>query len=352
MTNQFTPEEILKLEDGSSLLLRPSNCARFGLEPYCNSPEEFSHGVWLGINEKVKYNPEVINAKKQNWYTCQVNENDGKTSDVKRIARSSSRKPGWLGQTGIFRGDCHYYAQRIDDIRKHFLSQHPGISKDFVYKCPVCLFGNKSITHVRKHMDICVGITEWVESGCSPSKLCPIYVKNIKHWSSQKIGGDLHHQKFEAGEEQQLLTKVREKTGGLSAKDVISATNVNDKSASTHDVNIQDVDMSDEGMLVESHLESSDDILYGPDSNNTIQTEESDVNFDAKQYSSVLRIFEDKSYREEMSIDNKNEVMRLLSKEVLEQRTLMDLGRKLNILRKKCEGYSIDFMDPSRCFQH
>ena len=111
MTNQFTPEEILKLEDGSSLLLRPSNCARFGLEPYCNSPEEFSHGVWLGSNEKVKHNPEVINGKNQNWYTCQVNENDGKTSDVKKIARSSSRKPGWLGQNGIFRGDCHYYAQ-------------------------------------------------------------------------------------------------------------------------------------------------------------------------------------------------------------------------------------------------
>ena len=163
------------------------------------------------------------------------------------------------------------------------------------------------------------------------------------HWTGQKIGGDLHHQKFKVGEEQELLTEVREKTGGLSVKDVIPASNVKSKSATIQDVNMQDVNMSDdEDMLVESEADSSDDMLYGPSLNNTIQTEESDFSFDVNQYSSVRRIFDDKSYREEMSVDNKNEVIRLLSKEVLEQRTLMDLGRKLNILRKKCEGYRID----------
>jgi hypothetical protein len=343
MTNQFIPEETLELEDGLSLYLRPSNCKRYGLEPYCNSLEEFSYGVWLGTNEKVGYHPEMIGSSKQHWYICQLNEKDGKTGDVKKIARSVSKKPGWLGQDGIFRGDCQYYAQRVDDIRKHFLSQHPGISRDFVYKCPVCLFGNKSITAVRKHMDTCAAITEWVKGGCSPDTLCSIYVTNIKHWTGQKIGGDLHHQKFKAGEEQKLLAEVREKTGGLSVKDVIPASNVKNKSATIQDVNIQDVNMSDdEDMLVESEAESSDDMLFGPGLNNTIQTEESDMSFDVKQYSSVRRIFDDKSYREKMTVDNKNEVMRLLSKEVLEQRTLMDLGRKLNILRKKCEGNKID----------
>ena len=342
MTNQYSPEELLKLEDGSVLLLRPTNCARYGLEPYCNSTQDFSHGVSLGTNEKVKHEPEIINGKNQNWFTCQVNLMDGWTCDVKRIARSNSKKPGWLGQPGIFRGNCEYYSQRMDDMRKHFLSQHPGISKDFVYKCPVCLFGNKCLTHVRKHMDSCVKITKWAESGCNPSELCPNFIKNINHWSSQKTGGDPHHQKFEAGEEKKLLLKVREKTGGLTAKDVISATNVNDELASTHDVSTQDVDMSDVSMLLESETESSDDIIFGPNPINDIQTEESDEDFDVKQYHSVLRIFNDKSYREDRSVNSKNEVIRLLSQEVLEKRTLMGIGHKLNILRKKFEGYSLD----------
>ena len=339
MANQFVPEEVLKLKDGSFLLLRPTNCARFGLEPYCNSTQEFSHGVVLGINEKVKHEPETVNGKNQNWFTCQVNLEDGWNSDVKRIFRTITKYPGWLGQPGIFRGSCEYFTQRLDDMRKHFLSQHPGISQDFVFKCPVCLFQNKCSTRVRKHMDSCVKITKWAADGCNPGELCPNYVKNISHWSSQKIGGDTHHQRFVGGDEKELLLKVREVTGGLAAKDVNLATNVNDESATIHDVSIQDVDVN---MLLESETESSDDATYGPNPMNDIHTEENGDDFDVKQLQSVLRIFNDKSYREDRSIGSKNEVIRLLSQEVLEKRTLLDIGHKLNILRKKFEGYSLD----------
>jgi hypothetical protein len=145
------------------------------------------------------------------------------------------------------------------------------------------------------------------------------------------------------GEEQELLTEVREKTRSLSVKDVISASNVESKSATTQDLNIQDGNVSGcEDMLAESEAES-DDSLYGPNLNTTTQTEDCAFSFDVKQNSSVRKIFDDKkSYRDKLTVDNKDEVMCLLSKEVLEQRTLMDLGRKLNILRKKCEGSRID----------
>ena len=125
MANQFLPEEFLKLKDGSNLLLRPTNCARFGLEAYCNSTQEFSYGVTLGTNEKVKNKPEIVNGKNQNWFTCQVNMKDGWNSDVKRIARTITKSPGWLGQAGIFRGSCQYYTQRMDDMRKHFFVSAP-----------------------------------------------------------------------------------------------------------------------------------------------------------------------------------------------------------------------------------
>jgi hypothetical protein len=242
-----------------------------------------------------------------------------------------------------FRGDCAYYAQEVDDIRKHFLSQHPGMSQDYVYKCPICGFENKSsITAVRKHMDLCTKIAEWVKDGCSPDKICSIYVTNIKHWSGQKIGGDLHNQKFKLGEEQELLTEVREKTRGLSVKYVISASQVGSKSVTTYDVNIED-DIQDgnvsgcEDMLVESE-EEFDDSFYSPN----IQTEDCAFSFDVKQNFSVRKIFNDKSYRDKLTFENKDEIMCQLSKEVLEQRTLMELGRKLNILRKKCEGSKMD----------
>ena len=342
MTNQFSPEESLELRNGLGLYLRPSNCKRFGLEPYCNNTKEFSHGAWQGTNEIVGYHPDESGTSIQHWYICHLNQKDGITSDVKRIARVKSKRPSWLGQDGIFRGDCAYYSQKADDIRKHFLSQHPGMSQDYVYKCPICGFENKSITAVRKHMDLCTEIAEWVKEGCSPDKICSIYVTNIKHWSGQKIGGDLHNQKFKPGEVQELLAEVREKTRDLSVKDVISASQVGSKSPTTHDVNtkddIQDGNVSGcKDMLVESE-EEFDDSFYGPN----IQTEDCAFSFDVKQNSSVMKIFNDKSYRDNLTFENKDEIMRQLSKEVLEQRTLMELGRKLNILRKKCEGSKMD----------
>ena len=106
--------------------------------PYCKITEEFSYGVKQGTNKRVGYNPEKVGKSTQHWYTSQLNRKDGEIGDVKRIARNVTKKPGWLGQSGIFLGDCEYFAQRLDDIRKHFLSQHPGISKDLFYRCPIC----------------------------------------------------------------------------------------------------------------------------------------------------------------------------------------------------------------------
>ena len=96
MANQFTPAEYLKLKDGTNLLLRPTNCVRYGLEPYCNSIQEFTYGVDIGINKKIGYEPEIVNGKNKNWYTCQVNLKDGWNSDVRRITRTINTVSGWL----------------------------------------------------------------------------------------------------------------------------------------------------------------------------------------------------------------------------------------------------------------
>ena len=57
MTNQFEPAEFLKLTNGCELVLRPTNIARYGLEAYCNSIQEFTHGMITGTHENVNYNP-------------------------------------------------------------------------------------------------------------------------------------------------------------------------------------------------------------------------------------------------------------------------------------------------------
>jgi hypothetical protein len=173
MSNQFLPEELLELKNGLVLHLRPSNCKRYGLEPYSISTEEFSYRVKQGTNTKVGYHPEQCGKSTQHWYTCKLNQKDGETGDVKRITRFVTKKPGWIGQSGIFPGDCEYFAQRLDDVRKHFLSQHPGISRDFIYKCSICSYENKSITGVRKHMDSCTDITKWVKGVATPTRYVP-----------------------------------------------------------------------------------------------------------------------------------------------------------------------------------
>ena len=76
MTNQFVPAEYLKLKNGSDLVLRPTNIARYGLEAYCNSIQEFTYGMITGTHENVNYNPEPVNGRNQNWFTCQIDIKD------------------------------------------------------------------------------------------------------------------------------------------------------------------------------------------------------------------------------------------------------------------------------------
>ena len=100
MNNQFIPEELLELKDGLALYLRPSNCKRYGLEPYCNSTVEFSYGARLGTNKNVGYHPEMIGSSKQHWYICQLNKKDGQTGNVKKNSQVCLKEtrlawPGW-----------------------------------------------------------------------------------------------------------------------------------------------------------------------------------------------------------------------------------------------------------------
>ena len=121
MTNQFEPAEFLRLTNGYELVLRPTNIARYGLEAYSNSVQGFTHGMITGTHKYVNKKPENVNGKINNWYTCQVNISDGWTSDVHRQNKASLKSPNWLGQSGIFRGDCEYYCRKPDDMRRHFL---------------------------------------------------------------------------------------------------------------------------------------------------------------------------------------------------------------------------------------
>jgi hypothetical protein len=105
MTNQFAPEQFLKLNDGLSLCLRPTNCKRFGLEPFCLNTKEFSSGVKQGTNKNVGYKPEKSEKKIQQWYFCKLNRKDGESDGVKKIHRDVTKKPGWFGDSSIFVGD-------------------------------------------------------------------------------------------------------------------------------------------------------------------------------------------------------------------------------------------------------
>ena len=64
--------------------------------------------------------------------------------------------------------------------------------------------------------------------------------------------------------------------------------------------------------------------------------------FNVREESSVVRIFSDKMYRNGLTPENKDDVMYSLAREVLEQRALMDMGRRMHLLRRKCEGRRID----------
>ena len=116
MTNQFEPEQYLKLSDVLSLPLRHTNCQRFGLEPFALSTEDYLAGVRVGTNKNVGYKPEKDGRKVKHWYYCKLNVKDGADESVKKVNRDVTTKPGWYGDRTIFPGDCQYFAQRLDDV--------------------------------------------------------------------------------------------------------------------------------------------------------------------------------------------------------------------------------------------
>ena len=339
MTNQFEPAEFLRLTNGSELVLRPTNIARYGLEAYCNSIQGFTHGMTTGAHKHVNLNPETVNGRKVDWFTCQMDIKDGWTSDVVRTRKAPGRSPNWFGQPGIFRGDCEYHTKRQDDMRRHFLSQHPGISQDYFIKCPVCHFRGRTVALVRKHMDKCQGIYKWAANGCDPGLLCPKYILHMSHWSSEKISGDTHYQKSVVGDPKEHLKKLRKLTGGTVAKDVNVTRIANDETESIQSDSIDDALIDS---LLESETESLDGIEFGPPKENDTHTNVNDDLFDVNQHHYVLRMYNDKNYREDRSDAGKNEIILALCQAVLEKQTLLDIGHKLNVIRKKFEGYSLD----------
>ena len=167
-------------------------------------------------------------------------------------------------------------------------------------------------------MDLCPAIITWVEGGCVTSTINPMFVKNIDHWTGQRIGGASHNQKFEIGEPQKLLEEVRRLTECLTVKNVVKVSSVESKS-----VNTQDDNMSETSDLPTDS--ETDGIDYGPSESNIVQTEEDSVFiFDVKEECSVVKIYGDKLYRSGLTPDNKDHVMCLLAKEVLEQRAIME----------------------------
>ena len=131
---------------------------------------------------------------------------------------------------------------------------------------------------------------------------------------------------------------MRRLTAFLTVKDVVKDFSVENKS-----VNTQDDNMSETSDLQTDS--ETDEINYGPSESNVVQTEEDSVFiFDVKEESSVVKIYGDRLYRSGLTPDNKDHVMCLLAKEVLEQRAIMEWGRKLHILRKKCEGRKVDMV--------
>jgi hypothetical protein len=189
-------------------------------------------------------------------------------------------------------------------------------------------------------MDSCPAITTWVNGGCDPSTINPEFVKNVDHWTGEKLGGISHNQKFETDEPQKLLQEVRKKTMLLTVNDVERVFSVESKSVDTQDDNMSDI--SD--LLADSETDD-DGMNYGPDDPNIVETEEnSEFNFNVKEEFSVAKIYGDKLYRNGLTPENKDFIMQTLAKEVLEQRTVMEWGRKLYFLRRKCEGRRIDLV--------
>ena len=339
MTNQFEPLEFLKLTNGFELPLRPTNILRYGLEAYSNSVQVFTHGMTTGTHQYVNKKSENVNGKIDNWFTCQVNIIDGWTPDVHRQNKASLKSPRWLGESGIFRGDCEYYCKKADDMRRHFLHQHPGICQDYVTKCPACHFSGRSVAFVSTHMNTCKDIHQWAENGCDISSLCPKYILNLSHWSSDRVNGGKHLLKTVVGNPKESLKKLRELLGGKVAKDV-NATPVENND--TLSIQSGSIGYADVDSLLESETEDLDAVEFGPPKENVTHTNAHDDIFDVNKLHHVSRMYSDKNYREDRSDSLKNETIIALCKAVLERQTLLDIGHKLNVIRKKFEGYSLD----------
>ena len=89
-------------------------------------------------------------------------------------------------------------------------------------------------------MDLCSAIDKWVERGCDVNEINPMFVKNIDHWTGQKIGGALFNQKFQTGEPEKLLKEVRKRTEFLTVRNVVKVSGTESNSPTTQDDNISD----------------------------------------------------------------------------------------------------------------
>ena len=113
-------------------------------------------------------------------------------------------------------------------------------------------------------MDLCSAIDKWVERGCDVNDINPMFVKNIDHWTGQKIGGALFNQKFQTGEPEKLLKEVRKRTEFLTVRNLVKVSGTESNSQTTQDDNISDntsvghASISD--LLVDSEIDEEEEL--------------------------------------------------------------------------------------------
>ena len=334
MTNHFEPAELLKLSNDYPLLLRPTNILRYGLEAYTNSIQVFTHGMVAGKHEYVDRKCDA--SGKDVRYVCKKNVRDGWNSGCHRQVKLPGNFPKWMDQPGIFVGDCKYFCKKPDDMRRHYINQHPEISKDYLTKCPACHYSDRTLSAVRVHMNSCPSIYKFAESGCDVTLLCPKYLDNIEHWSSEKISGGTQFQKPAVGDHKDILKKLRELTGTTIVKDVNTTLPADVETLSTQsfeEVPIDDLLHSDD---------SYDAADYGPPQKNNTDESVNVQSFDVNQPEDVMRMYTDTDYRESGSHDFKNAALVALCKSVIEKQALLEIENRMNGIIKKYAGYRLD----------
>ena len=90
--------------------------------------QKFPCGVKEGTNKMVGYKFETVEKKREHWYLCRLDQKYGRGENVKKIHRDLTKKPSSFEDSSIHGGDCRY----VDDVRKHFITHHPGISSDYI----------------------------------------------------------------------------------------------------------------------------------------------------------------------------------------------------------------------------